>query len=94
MPTLDKLDRHEQIEVDPTKSPSTPSILETATRKLRQQDFRFSRCVTCQLHEGVLLLRGRVPSYYLKQLAQTAVVGIKGVEQIDNRIDVYPNHNN
>lgn len=65
-------------------------IVEMAAERLRAKDYRFSRCVTCEYREGVLILRGSVPTYYLKQLAQTAVDGTPGVLQIDNRIDVFP----
>ena len=47
-----------------------------------------TRSVSCSYHEGVLILRGLVPTYYLKQIAQTTVMGIDGVEQVDNRIEV------
>jgi osmotically-inducible protein OsmY len=42
----------------------------------------------CDYHEGALILRGDVPSYFLKQLAQEAVRGVEGVEEIVNRIQV------
>ena len=38
--------------------------------------------------DGVLILRGCLPTYYLKQLARQVVVGLEGVEHIDNQIDV------
>jgi hypothetical protein len=31
------------------------------------------RAVSCDLHQGVLTLRGQVPSYYLKQVAQEVI---------------------
>jgi hypothetical protein len=39
-------------------------------------------------HEGVLTVRGRVPTFYLKQLLQTALKRVDGVERINNRVDV------
>jgi osmotically-inducible protein OsmY len=36
----------------------------------------------------VLILRGCLPTYYLKQLAQQVVVGLEGVGHIDNQIQV------
>jgi osmotically-inducible protein OsmY len=36
----------------------------------------------------VLTLWGHLPTYYLKQIAQTAVGGIAGVERIKNEIKV------
>lgn len=44
--------------------------------------------ITCELQDGVLILWGRVPSYYLKQLASALVAEVAGVERIDNRIEV------
>lgn len=56
---------------------------------------RLARCgrhgltaIRCEHHEGVLFLRGRVPSYYLKQMAQEAVRTVAGVEEIVNCIEV------
>jgi osmotically-inducible protein OsmY len=47
-----------------------------------------TQSVSCSYHEGVLILHGIVPTYYLKQVAQTTAMGIDGVEQVDNRIEV------
>jgi hypothetical protein len=38
----------------------------------------------------VLTLRGHLPSYYLKQLAQEAVADTPGVGRVENQIDVTP----
>lgn len=35
-----------------------------------------------------LVLTGRLPSFYLKQLLQEAVRSVDGISRIDNRIDV------
>ena len=40
-------------------------------------------------HEGMTLtLRGRLPSFYLKQLVQEAVRHVPGVQRVRNMIDV------
>lgn len=44
--------------------------------------------VFCEYEQGFLLLRGRLPSYYQKQLAQEAVKGLDGVRQVVNEIEV------
>ncbi len=44
--------------------------------------------VTCRFHEGTLMLRGQVTCYYHKQLAQSVVTGIAGVERVVNRLVV------
>lgn len=46
------------------------------------------KAVDCTWRNGVLYLSGRVPSYYLKQLAQEKVRNVKGVEEIVNRTEV------
>ena len=38
--------------------------------------------------EDVLVIRGRVPSFYLKQLLQIALKNIDGVRRIDNQVEV------
>ena len=48
------------------------------------------RLLRCDYHEGVLAIRGRVPTFYLKQLAQTVVSRMRGVEQVSNRVEVIP----
>jgi len=36
-----------------------------------------------------IVLMGRVPSYYLKQLLQEAVMAIPGVVNVDNQVRVF-----
>ena len=63
-----------------------------AEARLRQSSYREVRCVTCEFHEGVLTLRGRVPTFYLKQVAQSLVLRMERAEEINNRVEVelYP----
>jgi hypothetical protein len=44
--------------------------------------------IWCEYSEQTLFLHGHVPSFYLKQLAQTAVAGLDGVDQVVNEIEV------
>ena len=44
--------------------------------------------IWCEFQSGHLVLRGHVPSYYHKQLAQEAVAGLGGVTQVINDIEV------
>lgn len=46
------------------------------------------RHVQCHVEDGVLSITGRVPSFYLKQVAQTAVSKIDGVERVENCLEV------
>ncbi|MCE5267721.1 MAG: BON domain-containing protein [Planctomycetaceae bacterium] len=63
-------------------------ITEIAQAALRRSAYFELRDVTCDFRGGVLTLRGRLPSYHLKQLAQTAVAEVPGVVEVDNRVEV------
>lgn len=49
---------------------------------------RHWREITCDYEDGVLTLRGSVPSFYLKQVLQSIVKKVPGVDRINNRVDV------
>jgi hypothetical protein len=68
--------------------PSPPGIAEGAQDRLRSNSYQALKNVSCEYHAGVLTLRGCLPSYYLKQMAQTAVARLDGVERIVNEIEV------
>ncbi|NQT14202.1 MAG: BON domain-containing protein, partial [Planctomycetes bacterium] len=42
------------------------------------------RSVSCECRQGVLFLRGLLPTFYLKQLAQEAVGRVEGISQVVN----------
>ncbi len=63
-------------------------VEEEAGARLRCSAYRDIRGVTCEFHEGVLTLRGRVQSYYMKQIAQSLVLRMGRVEEINNRLEV------
>ena len=46
------------------------------------------RRIECRLDDGVLVLRGRVPTFYLKQLAQTIGRSLKGIHCVVNELCV------
>ena len=71
----------------PTRTPQ-PGLLELAEGCLRRNPYLALKNVACDCREGVLVLRGCLPSYYLKQIAQEAVASLEGVERIDNEIQV------
>ncbi len=63
--------------------------IEAAVRdRLLQSSYGVVRRLGCRWHNGRLVLRGPVPSYYLKQVAQEQVQGLEGVEAIENRVIV------
>ncbi|HEV8060179.1 MAG TPA: BON domain-containing protein [Gemmataceae bacterium] len=59
-----------------------------AESRLRYQPHRALKNIRCECADGVLTLRDRLPTHYLKQIAQAVVAGTEGIERIDNRIEV------
>jgi hypothetical protein len=68
--------------------PTPHRILEGAQSCLSSNPYLALKNVTCDYREGVLTLRGCLPTYYLKQIAQTAVARVAGGVQIVNEIEV------
>lgn len=59
-----------------------------ARQRLTETPYESLQQVSCEEQDGVLVLHGRVPSFYLKQLAQELVRPIEGVKTISNRLQV------
>jgi hypothetical protein len=45
-----------------------------------------------EFREETLVVRGRVPTFYLKQVLQTVLKDVDGVTWIDNQVDVVSSH--
>jgi hypothetical protein len=56
--------------------------------KLRSSAYLSLQHLSCEFRAGVLTLRGRLPSYYLKQVALAVVSMVEGVQHIDDQIEV------
>ncbi len=65
-----------------------PMVAEAVIRALRQDHILRCHNISCQSYEGILILRGCVATYYMKQLIQTLAAQVEGVQQIDNRVEV------
>ena len=65
-----------------------PLIQAEAQSRLRTSGYHELQLVSCEFHEGVLTLRGRVSSYYLKQVAQELIRQLDGAEEVNNRLEV------
>jgi len=67
---------------------STESPAETAERILRASSYRPLRQLKCKFSLGVLTVTGPLPSFYLKQLAQSLLANLEGVERLENRTEI------
>jgi len=70
------------------RSARPPGAAEAAVARLCGTGYPPLRNVRCECHGGTLTLRGRLPTYYLKQISLAAVLGIEGVERVVDEIEV------
>ncbi len=61
---------------------------EAARECLTTSPYQSLRTILCECDRGILVLRGRLPSFYYKQLAQEAVARVRGVARVVNEIEV------
>ncbi len=65
-------------------------MAEGVERAFRATGHRPLRAVQVSVCGRVVILQGRVPSDYLKQAAQAAALGVPGVEELHNDLEVVP----
>jgi osmotically-inducible protein OsmY len=70
--------------------PSDCNIRMHVESRLHRSRYKALCRVWCEFQPetGVLHLRGSLPSYYLKQVAQALVLDLEGVNVLDNQITV------
>lgn len=67
---------------------NTSGVVELGHARLAACPYHVLRSVLCEFQHGVLILRGRLPTFFHKQMAQEAVGGLDGVRQVVNEIEV------
>jgi hypothetical protein len=68
---------------------SSHELAKAARKRLKSTSYPGIRALSCECDDrGVLYLRGRLSSYYHKQLAQEAVADLPGIVQIVNQAEV------
>jgi osmotically-inducible protein OsmY len=63
-------------------------LAERVERALRATGYGPLRGIEVTVHARLVILGGRVPSYYLKQVAQTTALAVPGARQVRNDLDV------
>ena len=74
--------------VESARAGHDAAVQSEAQNLLERSNYLALRRLRCEFADGRLILNGRVPTYYLKQVAQTIVRQLPGVRRIDNRVDV------
>lgn len=78
----------ERSQLVPAGTPRSERIAQVAKERIRHESHLAMQRIWCAVERNQLLLRGQVPSYYHKQLAQEVVAGLEGVERVVNEIEV------
>lgn len=63
-------------------------VAKAAKARLEKSPYMTIRRMSCECDQGVLFLRGQLPNFYQKQLAQETVAKLEGVVQLVNEIEV------
>ncbi len=61
---------------------------DAVTSVLRQSNYSVLRLISVECNGGTIVLRGTVPSYFMKQIAQETVRDVDGVKRTVNLITV------
>jgi len=67
---------------------SSVAVQEAVERVLRKAAYLALRSVRCEVAGDALILKGSVPSYYLKQMAQMHAIQENAAHRIVNEIEV------
>jgi osmotically-inducible protein OsmY len=78
----------ESTEPTPIESRIDWRVRENVERAIRDRGYPTLQYVTVFADRGRVILRGKVPNYYSKQLAQTAAMRVAGVRSIQNEVVV------
>ena len=71
-----------------TKRLLLPISASPAEDALRNSPYAELRSILCELDRETLVLRGRVPSFYMKQMAQTIVAKLGIANEVVNLLEV------
>jgi osmotically-inducible protein OsmY len=88
VPTGEKTDGARGTSLLPQQRREDHYLAERVERALRATGYGPLRGIEVSVHARLVILGGRVPSYYLKQVAQTTALAVPGVRQVRNGVDV------
>ena len=64
------------------------ALAEAAERQLRETSFVALHSLRCDCRSGVLVVHGRVPTFYARQVATAMLRKLQGVERVTDQIEV------
>jgi hypothetical protein len=67
---------------------SNATIISSAVHALKRSYYPALRRLSVESSDEAIIISGKVSSYYMKQLAQEAVMPVRGPLKLVNRVDV------
>jgi hypothetical protein len=67
--------------------PVDDSLRIAALKQLQSSGFTALRKLRCEVTNAVVIVHGIRPSYYLKQMAQTIIQRIEGIQNVMNMVE-------
>ncbi len=81
---------YEKTDVSDTPDQDGDELLRLgASRRLCSTGYRPLRSLRCAVAAGVVTISGSVPSFFLKQMAQEAVLRLDQVREVRNLVEVW-----
>lgn len=71
-----------------TLNPADDRLRNEVIRALHRSGYSTHWNVTVSVHSGHVCLSGHVPTWYLRQVAQTAAMSVGGVERVQSALHV------
>lgn len=72
----------------PSESSPDQRLAERVRQALSESGYSMLEAVVVTVHEGAIVLRGTVPSYFMKQIAQEVAKATVRVNVLSNRLTV------
>jgi hypothetical protein len=72
----------------PPVTPRLQELHDKIVASLATSGYAALAYIGCDVHHNRVILRGSVPSYHLKQLAQVFAQRVDGIGRVDNRLEV------
>jgi osmotically-inducible protein OsmY len=69
-------------------APTDEMLAEAVSEALCRSGNSWLKSVAISATDSLVILKGKVPTYYLKQLAQATVLKVPGVQLVRNEVEV------
>ena len=79
---------HESLCSTTPRVPSARALIAAIAEALRQTGYGQLRRLELHCDGDCITIAGRVPTYFLKQFAQSTVIGVSGVRCVTNEVQV------